>query len=167
MEPSGQYASGQVCNGSSLPGALKWKLELRRTASWGQGTPQLTPADTSGGCSPSHESVTVPGEGATGAEPGPRVCAAAASRLPSASVQVVIAAPAKAASFKNSRRDVPLKEDLLATLRCFDRLDIDQTTPNSTQRASQPQPTGDRTTNFVDRTMASLYLGKCSNQLLC
>jgi hypothetical protein len=79
----------------------------------------------------------------------------------------VIAAPARAASFKNSRRDVSLKEDLLATLRCFDRLDIDQTTPSSTQRASQPQPTDDRTTNFVDRTMASLYLGKCSNQLLC
>src|ERR1019366_8321870 len=91
MEPPGQYASGQVCNGSSLPGALKWKLELRRTASWGPGTPQLTPADTSGGCPPSHESVTVPGEGATGTESGPRVCAAAASRLPSASVQAVIA----------------------------------------------------------------------------
>src|ERR1019366_836029 len=75
MEPSGQYASGQVCNGSCLPGALSWKLELRLTASWGQGTPQLTPAGTSGGCSPSHESVTVPGEGATGAEAGPRGCA--------------------------------------------------------------------------------------------
>src|ERR1039457_6685407 len=73
MEPSGQYASGQVCNGSSLPGALKWKLELRRTASWGQGTPQLTPADTSGGRAPSHERVTVPGAGATRAAARPRV----------------------------------------------------------------------------------------------
>src|ERR1035441_1218280 len=75
MEPSGQYASGQVCNGSSLPGALRWKLELRPRTAGGRATPQQPPADTSGGCSPSHESVTVPGEGATGAESGPRVCA--------------------------------------------------------------------------------------------
>jgi hypothetical protein len=41
-------------------------------------------------------------------------------------VQAVIAAPARAASFKNSRRVVSLNKDLLATLRCFDRLDIDR-----------------------------------------
>src|SRR5665213_1603672 len=99
MESSGQYASGQVCRGSSSPCALRCKAELRATAPRAHGTPKLTPVFERDAFSPSQERVTF-----CAAAEAAGACANAEPRGLSASVLVVIAALVRTASFRNSRR---------------------------------------------------------------
>src|ERR1051326_1103067 len=58
-EPSGQYASGQVCSGPLFPPApVSANVWLGRTAPRAQGTPQLTPVPIAGASPSSHRSAT-------------------------------------------------------------------------------------------------------------
>src|ERR1019366_679465 len=79
-DPSGQYASGQVCVGRDCPSAVRTTTcDSFAMVPRGHGTPQLTPTGVSGGFAPSQESGTAFAAGVDGFGSAPIACAAASS----------------------------------------------------------------------------------------
>ena len=87
IDPSGQYAVGQLCTGMDLPSAVLSENEsLFCTLPFGHGTPQLTFCRTAGGWPSSQLSWT----GATGWALAERAKTANASKMPGRAMRAAV-----------------------------------------------------------------------------